>query len=138
MKTEEKLKKIIKEKVLILDGAMGTYLSRFNLKAEDFRGYDGLNEYLSISKPEVIKQVHLDYLKAGADIIETNTFGANGIILKEYGLEDKVKELNIASVKLAKEAVKEYSTEARPRFIAGSIGPTTKSLFVTGGISFEE
>ncbi len=138
MKTDEKLKKIINEKALILDGAMGTYLSKFNLKAEDFGGHDGLNEYLSISKPEVIKQVHLDYLKAGADIIETNTFGANGIILKEYGLEDKVKELNIASVKLAKEAVKECSSVQHPRFVAGSIGPTTKSLFVTGGISFEE
>jgi len=138
LKTEEKLKKIINEKVLVLDGAMGTYLSRFNLKAEDFSGHDGLNEYLSISKPEVIKQVHLDYLKAGADIIETNTFGANGIILKEYGLENKVKELNLASVKLAKEAALEYSTDEQPRFVAGSIGPTTKSLFVTGGISFEE
>ncbi len=138
MRIEEKLKKIINEKVLVLDGAMGTYLSGFNLKAEDFKGFDGLNEYLSISKPEIIKQVHLDYLKAGADIIETNTFGANGIILKEYGLEDKVKELNIASVKLAKDAALEYSSEEHPRFVAGSIGPTTKSLFVTGGISFEE
>jgi 5-methyltetrahydrofolate--homocysteine methyltransferase len=138
LKTEEKLKKIINEKVLVLDGAMGTYLSRFNLKDEDFGGYEGLNEYLSISKPEVIKQVYIDYLKAGADIIETNTFGANRIILKEYGLESKVKELNLAAVKLAKEAVKECSSEEQPRFIAGSIGPTTKSLFVTGGISFEE
>lgn len=136
--TKEKLEKIMKEKVLVLDGAMGTYLSKFNLKPEDFGGHDGLNEFLSISKPEIIKQVHLDYLKAGADIIETNTFGANGIILKEYGIEDRVKELNIASVKLAKEAAFEYSTVDHPRFVAGSIGPTTKSLFVTGGINFEE
>ncbi|MEI7480724.1 MAG: methionine synthase [Elusimicrobiota bacterium] len=138
MHTEEKFHQILKSKILIFDGAMGTYLGKFNLKPEDFRGYEGLNEYLSISRPDVVKQVHLDYLAAGADVVETNTFGSNRFVLSEYGLGDKVKELNLAAVKLAREAASAVSTPEKPRFVAGSIGPTNKALFVTGGATFDE
>ena len=138
MYTEDKFHQILKKKILIFDGAMGTYLGKFRLKPEDFKGYEGLNEYLSISRPDVIKQVHLDYLAAGADVIETNTFGSNRFVLAEYGLQDKVKELNLAAAKLAREAALESSSPERPRFVAGSVGPTNKALFVTGGATFDE
>ncbi|MFA6433264.1 MAG: homocysteine S-methyltransferase family protein [Elusimicrobiales bacterium] len=138
MPTEEKFHKIFKEKIVIFDGAMGSYLEKLKLKPEDFKGYEGLNEYLSLSRPDVIKQAHLDYLSAGADVVETNTFGANRFVLAEYGLPDKVKELNLAAVRLAREAAAASSTPDKPRFVAGSIGPTNKALFVTGGATFDE
>ena len=138
MYTEEKFNQLLKEKILIFDGAMGTYLVKFGLNPADFQGHDGLNEYLSISRPDVIKQVHLDYLAAGADVVETNTFGANRFVLAEYGLQDKVKELNLAAVKLAREAALAASTPDKPRFVAGSVGPTNKALFVAGGVTFDE
>ncbi|HBB66072.1 MAG: methionine synthase [Elusimicrobia bacterium GWA2_56_46] len=138
MNTGEKFNKILTEKILIFDGAMGTYLGKFGLTPEDFKGHDGLNEYLSLSRPDVVKQVHLDYLAAGADVVETNTFGANRFVLAEYGLQDKVKELNLAAVKLAREAALAASTPEKPRYVAGSVGPTNKALFVTGGVTFDE
>ena len=138
MNSEEKFNKLLKEKILIFDGAMGTYLGKFGLKPADFGGYEGLNEYLSISRPDIIKQVHLDYLAAGADVVETNTFGSNRFVLAEYGLQDKVRELNLAAANLAREAALAASTPDRPRFVAGSVGPTNKALFVTGGATFDE
>ena len=138
MRTEEKLQKLSKEKILVFDGAMGTYLGKFGLKPADFGGHEGLNEYLSVSRPDIVKQVHLDYFEAGADVVETNTFGCNRFVLAEYGLENKVKELNLAAVKLAREAAAQVSSPARPRFVAGSVGPTNKALFVTGGVTFNE
>ncbi|HAH32916.1 MAG TPA: methionine synthase [Elusimicrobia bacterium] len=134
------MKNLMKERIIIFDGATGTYLQTMGLKPADYGKpeYEGLNEYLSISKPEAVIRVHEDYLKAGADVIETNTFGDNSAVLAEYGLEGSVKELNSASVKLAKAAAAKYSTPEKPRFVAGSIGPTNKSLFVTGGVTFDQ
>lgn len=130
----------LKEKILILDGAMGTMLQKRTLTEEDFRGeiflncstpLKGNNDVLSITRPDVIKDVHRAYLEAGADIIETNTFSSNKISQKDYELENYVKELNFQSIKIAKEIAQEYSTEEKPRFVAGSIGPTNKTSSIS-------
>ncbi len=133
---EEQLNK----RILIIDGAMGTMLQRENLTAEDFGGeeLDGCNENLVITRPDVVTNIHREYLKAGADIICTNTFGGTPLVLNEYGLGDQAEDINKIAVQLAKAAAEEYSTEEWPRFVAGAIGPTTKTLSVTGGISFDE
>ncbi|WP_434510247.1 methionine synthase [Desulfitobacterium sp. AusDCA] len=128
------------KRILILDGAMGTMLQRANLTSQDFGGeeYEGCNEILTLTRPDVIRSIHEAYLEAGADLIETNTFGATTIVLAEYNLAEKDQELNRASAKLAREAADRYSTSDKPRFVAGSMGPTTKSLSLTGGVTFEE
>lgn len=122
-----------------MDGAMGTMLQNANLSADDFGGeeYEGCNEYLTITSPSLIERIHLEYLNAGADIIETNTFGATSIVLDEYGLAHMAYELNKKSALIARKAVNQLSTQDWPRFVAGSIGPTTKTLSVTGGTTFE-
>jgi 5-methyltetrahydrofolate--homocysteine methyltransferase len=114
--------------ILVFDGAMGTNLQVQNLTAEDFGGaeYEGCNEYLIITKPEAIAKVHRDFLAAGADVIETDTFGAASIVLAEYDLSDRAYELNKKAAELAKSIAAEFSTPEKPRFVAGSIGPTTK------------
>ena len=128
----------LQKKILIIDGAMGTMIQSAGLTAADFGGeeYEGCNEYLSLTAPHVIERIHEAYLEAGADIIETNTFGATNIVLDEYGLGHLALELNIQSAKLAKKAAEKYSTPDWPRFVAGSMGPTTKTLSVTGGTTF--
>ena len=130
----------LEKRILIIDGAMGTMLQAENLTPDDFGGeeLDGCNENLVITRPDVIKKVHRAYLEAGADIICTNTFGGTPLVLNEYDLGDKADEINTIAVKLAKEAASEFSTSAWPRFVAGAMGPTTKTLSVTGGITFEE
>ncbi|HOW89138.1 MAG TPA: homocysteine S-methyltransferase family protein, partial [Elusimicrobiales bacterium] len=138
MNQQEKLLGIMKERILIFDGSMGIYLGGLGLKPEDFGGYEGLNEYLSVSRPDVIKNAHLEYFRAGADVVETNTFGANRFVLAEYGLSGRARELNLAAAALAREAAAEMSADGRPRFVAGSVGPTNKALFVLGGNTFEE
>ena len=115
--------KRLREKVLVFDGAMGTNLQTQNLTSEDFGGKDGCNEYLVITKPDAIRKVHEDFLKVGCDAIETDTFGANRIVLAEYGLEDRVHELNEKAARLAKELCQKYSTPDQPRFAIGSVGP---------------
>ncbi|MBN8201301.1 MULTISPECIES: methionine synthase [Bacillaceae] len=134
------LQEQLKKKILIMDGAMGTMLQRANLTADDFGGeeYEGCNEYLNITAPSVIEHIHLEYLKAGADIIETNTFGATSIVLADYDLEEKAYELNKLAVEIAREAADSISTPEWPRYVAGAMGPTTKTLSVTGGSTFEE
>ncbi len=124
--------------VLVFDGAMGTSLQTQNLTADDFGGpqYEGCNEYLVISKPEAVEQVHREFLQAGADVIETDTFGAASIVLDEYDLGDRAYELNVKAAKLAKTVAAEFSTPEKPRFVAGSIGPTTK-LPTLGHIDFD-
>ncbi len=114
--------------VIVFDGAMGTNLQLQNLTAEDFGGaeYEGCNEYLVITKPEAVAKVHRDFLAAGADVIETDTFGGTSIVLAEYDLGDRAYELSKKAVELAKSVTAEFSTPERPRFVAGSIGPTTK------------
>ncbi|MGG1660288.1 methionine synthase [Brevibacillus sp. NRS-1366] len=130
----------LSRKILILDGAMGTMLQQANLTADDFGGeeYDGCNELLNLTRPDVIRSIHEKYLEAGADIVETNTFGAASVVLAEYDVADKDLEINIAAARLAREAVDAYSTEEWPRYVAGAMGPTTKTLSLTGGVTFDE
>ncbi|PSB29717.1 methionine synthase [Stenomitos frigidus] len=124
--------------VIVFDGAMGTSLQTQNLTAEDFGGaeYEGCNEYLVFTKPEAVAQVHREFLAAGADVIETDTFGAMSIVLAEYDLADQAYALNKAAAELAKQVADEFSTPEKPRFVAGSIGPTTK-LPTLGHIDYD-
>ncbi|MDF2903989.1 MAG: methionine synthase, partial [Bacillus sp. (in: firmicutes)] len=128
----------LKKRILIMDGAMGTMLQQANLTAEDFGGdqYDGCNENLNLTVPNVIEEIHLEYLQAGADIIETNSFGATSIVLEEYQLSHLAYEINKAAALIARRAADKVSTPEKPRFVAGSMGPTTKTLSVTGGTTF--
>jgi 5-methyltetrahydrofolate--homocysteine methyltransferase len=114
--------------VVVFDGAMGTSLQIQNLTAEDFGGaeYEGCNEYLVRTKPEAVAEVHRSFLEVGADVIETDTFGASSIVLAEYNLQNLAYELNKEAAELAKAVAEEFSTPDKPRFVAGSIGPTTK------------
>ncbi len=114
------------EQLLIFDGGCGTTLQSMNLPASFWKGVDGCNEYLNLSSPETIVKLHTLFLEAGAMVIETNTFGATSIVLAEYGLEDKVREINEAAVANAREAIQTLDKSTTPRYIAGSVGPTTK------------
>ncbi len=114
----------LKEKVIIFDGAMGTNIQTYNLTKEDFGGKEGLNDYLVITRPDVIREVHEGFLKVGVDALETNTFGSNRLKLEEYGLGDQIVQINTAAVKLARELADKYSTPDQPRFVVGSMGPT--------------
>ncbi|HUP57627.1 MAG TPA: methionine synthase, partial [Bdellovibrionota bacterium] len=120
--------------------AMGTAIQGKNLTAEDFGGPDleGCNENLILTRPDVIREIHEDYLQSGCDIVETNTFGATPLVLDEYGLGAKAHEINFEAARIARQAADRFTTPARPRFVAGSIGPTTKAISVTGGVTFEE
>jgi 5-methyltetrahydrofolate--homocysteine methyltransferase len=128
------------ERILVLDGAMGTMLQQARLTPADFGGahLEGCNENLNRTRPDVVLGIHRAYLEAGADIIETNTFGCTRLVLAEYGLADDVTELNRSAARLARQAADEFSGSGRPRFVAGSMGPTTKAITVTGGVSFPE
>ena len=139
----QSIKEILKNRILILDGAMGTMVQRYNLNEEDFRGKQfkshkkdlkGNNDLLSITKPEIIKQIHKEYLEAGADIIETNTFSATSIAQADYFLEKSVYDINYQSAKIAKEISLKYSTSTKPRFVAGSIGPTNRTASISPNI----
>ncbi len=129
--------KAVSQKILIFDGAMGTNLQYMNLKPSDFGGKDGCNEYLIETKPEAVAAVHESFLKAGCDVLESNTFGSSRLVLNEYDIGDKVLELNRKAVELARKCADKYSTPDKPRFVAGSVGPTTK-LPTLGHISFDE
>lgn len=137
---------ILKHKVLVLDGAMGTMLQKFSFTEDDFRGEQfknhpyplkGNNDLLSITQPEAVKEVHLKYLEAGADIIETNTFSSTTIAMADYHLEDFVYQLNFESAKIAREACDEFSklTPEKPRFVAGAIGPTNKTVSMSPDVN---
>ncbi|MGE5771272.1 MAG: methionine synthase, partial [Hyphomicrobiales bacterium] len=119
---------------------MGTAIQAMNLSADDFGGpsLEGCNEHLVLTRPDAIRAIHEDYLAAGADIIETDSFGGTRVVLAEYGLQDKVHEINLAAAKLARAAADAASTAHRPRFVAGSMGPGTKTISVTGGITFDQ
>ncbi len=134
------LQAAIRERILVLDGAMGTAIQELDLGPDDFGGADleGCNEYLVLTRPEAIRQIHLGYLRAGADIIETDTFGGTRVVLAEYGLEAKVRDINVAAARLAREAIEELADGSRPRFVAGSMGPGTKSISVTENITFAD
>jgi 5-methyltetrahydrofolate--homocysteine methyltransferase len=118
----------LKDRILVFDGAMGTNLQKMNLTAEDFGGakYVGCNDYLVLSHPAAVESVHRSFLDVGVDVIETCTFRANRLTLKDYGLDEKTDEINQAAAKLARRLADKYSTPERPRFVAGSIGPSGK------------
>ncbi|MFD1207051.1 methionine synthase [Sporosarcina contaminans] len=130
----------LEKRILIIDGAMGTMLQAENLSAEDFGGeeYEGCNEYLNVLRPDILDKIHRAYLEAGADIISTNTFGGTPLVLDEFSLGHLSHEINKKAVEIAKACAKDYSTPERPRFVAGAIGPTTKTLSVTGGTTFDK
>ncbi len=132
------IQEILKERILVLDGAMGTMIQRHTLTEEDFRGerfknhkspLKGNNDLLSITRPNIIKDIHRQYFDAGADIAETNTFSATTIAMEDYNLQDAVYDLNFESAKIAREVADEYLTTQpdKPRFVAGSMGPTNKT-----------
>ncbi|MDZ4662457.1 MAG: methionine synthase [Pseudomonadota bacterium] len=134
------LKDLLKQKILVLDGAMGTSIQNVNLGPQDFGGVEleGCNENLVLTRPDVIKKIHEDFLAAGCDIVETNTFGGTELVLNEYKLGNKFYEINFQAAKLARAACDKFSTKEKPRFVAGSLGPTTKAISVTGGVTFAE
>jgi 5-methyltetrahydrofolate--homocysteine methyltransferase len=127
-------------RILALDGAMGTMLQARDLTAADFGGpnLEGCNEYLVKTRPDVITDIHNAYLTAGSDIIETNTFGSTALVLAEYDVANEAYDLTYRAAQLARQAADAFSTTSRPRFVAGSIGPTTKAITVTGGVTFFE
>jgi 5-methyltetrahydrofolate--homocysteine methyltransferase len=133
------LRELLSERILVLDGAMGTMLQQRNLTAEDFGGaaLEGCNENLVRTRPDVVLDIHRKYFEAGSDIVETNSFGGAPIVLAEYGLSADAHELNKRAGELARQAADEFSKPGRPRFVAGSVGPTTKAITVTGGVTFE-
>ncbi len=128
------------ERILVIGGPYGTYLHGRDLTPEDYGGlaHEGCPEQLNVTRPDVIADAHRGYLEAGADIIATNTFGGGSIVLAEFDLADRVREINEAAARLSRTIADSYSTPGRPRFVAGNLGPTTKSLSVTGGITFAE
>ena len=139
MTRSDKLKQLFEERIVIFDGAMGTAIQAYKLKEPDFRGerfadhsrdLKNFIDILSITQPAAIENIHRQYLEAGSDIIETNTFGATSVGMADFDLSDRVRELNLAAVELARRAVDEMNqrTPHKPRFVAGSIGPTTKAI----------
>jgi 5-methyltetrahydrofolate--homocysteine methyltransferase len=137
--SEEALRELLKERILVLDGAMGTMLQQRDLTAADFGGtaLEGCNENLVRTRPDVVLDIHRKYYEAGSDIVETNSFGSTPLVLAEYGLEKDAHLLSKKSAELARQAADEFSTPGKPRFVAGSMGPTTKAITVTGGVTFE-
>jgi len=125
-KTPGLLRRTLSERVVIADGAMGTMLQAANPSLADFENHEGCNEVLNVSRPDIVRSVHNEYLAAGVDAIETNTFGANWSNLADYGIEDRIYELAFAGGKIAREAADAFSTPEKPRFVLGSMGPGTK------------
>ena len=142
MDRKKQLEEILKERILVLDGAMGTMIQRHSLEESDFRGerfknhpcsVKGNNDLLSITQPEIIKDIHRQYYKAGADIVETNTFSGTTIAMADYQMEDLVYELNYESAKIAREVADEFTD--KPRFVAGSIGPTNRTASLSPDVN---
>jgi 5-methyltetrahydrofolate--homocysteine methyltransferase len=136
--SEKALRELLTQRILVLDGAMGTMLQQRNLSAADFGGaaLEGCNENLVRTRPDVVLDIHRKYFEAGSDIVETNSFGGTPLVLAEYGLQADAHDLNRRAAELARQAAQEFSTPAKPRFVAGSMGPTTKAITVTGGVTF--
>jgi 5-methyltetrahydrofolate--homocysteine methyltransferase len=127
----------VRERVVIYDGAMGTNIQKRNPTLDDYWGKENCSEVLVLSRPDIIRDIHADFFGVGCDVVETNTFGGTSIVLGEFGLADRVEEINLAAVKIAREVAQQFSTKSRPRFVAGSIGPTTK-LPSLGHIKFDD
>ena len=141
-----RLEGLVRERILILDGAMGTMIQQYNLTEEDFRGerfaqipgqLKGNNDILCLTRPDVIRDIHRKYLAAGADIIETNTFSSTSVSMADYHVQDYVREINLAAVKLAREVADEFTalTPDKPRFVAGSVGPTNKTCSMSPDVN---
>jgi 5-methyltetrahydrofolate--homocysteine methyltransferase len=116
----------MKTRVVVADGAMGTMIQDASPTMDDFQNYEGCNEILNVTRPDIISSIHSQYLKAGAEAIETNTFGANFANLAEYGIEDRIEELALAGAQIARQVADDFSTDEKPRFVLGSVGPGTK------------
>ena len=135
---------LLRQRLVILDGAMGTMIQQLKLTEAQFRGerfadfgrdVKGNNELLSLTRPDVIQAVHEKYLAAGADIVETNTFGATSIAQADYGMQGLAREMNVASARLARAACDKYSTPDKPRFVAGALGPTPKTASISPDVN---
>lgn len=140
----QQLPNILAQRIVILDGAMGTMIQRFKLTEAQYRGdrfanfhkdVKGNNELLSLTRPDVIKDIHEKYLAAGADLIETNTFGATTIAQDDYEMAHLAREMNVQSAKIARAACDQYSTPERPRFVAGALGPTPKTASISPDVN---
>ena len=140
------LRKLLSERILVLDGAMGTMIQKYKLTESQYRGerfkdypYDikGNNDLLSLTQPQIIEEIHSQYFAAGADIIETNTFNSNRISMADYKMESLVYELNVASAKIAKKAAEKFTKQnpQKPRFVAGAIGPTTRTASISPDVN---
>jgi 5-methyltetrahydrofolate--homocysteine methyltransferase len=138
------LPEILKQRIVVLDGAMGTMIQRYKLGEADYRGerfkdhpkdLKGNNDMLQLTKPEVIAEIHAQYLEAGADIIETNTFGATTVAQDDYGLGAYAREMNVAAARLAREACDRFSSAEKPRFVAGALGPTPKTASISPDVN---
>ena len=140
------LTKILTNRILVMDGAMGTMIQRYNLSEEDFRGkrfkdhphdLKGNNDLLSLTQPEIIKEIHTAYFNAGADIVETNTFSATAISQADYQTEKLAYEINKASAEIAKEVALDFTKKEpeKPRFVAGALGPTNKTLTLSPNVN---
>src|SRR5216684_4412905 len=127
-------------RILLMDGAMGTMIQARDLSAQDFGGaqFEGCNEHLNLTRPDVIRAIHEAYLDAGADLISPNSFGCAPYVLAEYGLADRCHEITLAGARLARAAADSRSTSARPRFVLGAMGPGTRTISVTGGVTFDQ
>ena len=142
----DKIEELLREKILLLDGAMGTMIQRARLAEEDYRGarfrdwpreLRGNNDLLSLTQPRLVRDIHAQYLQAGADIIETNTFNSTAIALADYGMESLAREFNRAAARLASEAAREWQarTPEQPRFVAGVLGPTNKTASISPDVN---
>lgn len=148
MSMETRLRDLLNERILIIDGAMGTMVQRYKLQEADYRGerfkdwhtdVKGNNDLLCLTQPQIIKEIHKEYLRAGANIIETNTFSAQVISMADYDMQPLAYEMNVAAARLAKEAIKEFNTEQgvdnNDRFVAGAIGPMNKTLSLSPDVN---
>src|SRR3990170_8864614 len=135
-----KLAQAFERRILLMDGAMGTMIQARDLGAADFGGsaLEGCNEHLNLTRPDVIRAIHEAYLDAGADLISTNSFGCAPYVLAEYGLAERCHDITLAAARLAREAALAVETRERPRFVVGAMGPGTRAITVTGGVTFDQ
>ena len=140
----QQLPEILKQRIVILDGAMGTMIQRYKLTEADYRGerfashhvdVKGNNELLLLTRPDVTREIHEQYLAAGADLIETNTFGATSVAQEDYDMADLAYEMNVVAAKIAREACDQYSTADKPRFVAGAFGPTPRTASISPDVN---
>ncbi len=138
------LEQILKERILILDGAMGSLIQTYKLDEAGYRGerfadwncdVKGNNDLLVLTQPQIIKDIHKAYLEAGADIVETNTFNATSISMADYEMEELVYEINVAAAKIAREACDEFASTEKPRFVAGVLGPTNRTASISPDVN---